>query len=159
MNIILNVSGQNYEVPKDTLMKIPYFHDMFDVCGDNINEVIPVSRPPHIFKHVLSFTIDPLYPFPAKYAFELDFYGIVYEQKKLYDKHQELLDKINDMNNNFNNQFDKIQTDIENSRGPRGPAGPVGMPGPRGPRGSLGCPGPTGSLECPGPTGSQGAQA
>jgi len=138
MNITLNVSGQHFEVSKDTLMKIPYFHDMFDACVNNINEIILVNRPSHIFKHVLALTIDPLYPFPAKYAFELDFYGIIYNKKNLYDKYQELLDKISDMNNNFNDKFNKIHIDIQNSRGIPGPPGPRGALGPRGPPGPPG---------------------
>jgi len=131
MNITLNVSGQHFEVQKDTLIKIPYFRDMFDACGDNINEIIPVNRPPHIFKHVLALIIDPLYPFPAKYAFELDFYGIMYNKKYLYDKYQELLDKmnynhqvllnkINDMDNNLIKTKTKLKTikkEIKNIEG------------------------------------------
>ena len=93
MDIILNVSGQKFEVDKDTLMKIPYFHNMFDAC-DDINETIIVKRPSHVFKHVIAFTIDPLYPYPAKYAFELDFYGIIYDKTKLFDKYDELTNKI-----------------------------------------------------------------
>ena len=97
MNIILNISGQIFEVNRNILLKIPYFHDMFDTCECNTNESIFVNRPSHIFKHVLALTIDPLYPFPMKYAFELDFYGIVYDKTKLYDKHQELSKGVNDI--------------------------------------------------------------
>ena len=116
MNISLNISGQCFEVQKNTLIKIPYFHDMFDACGDDINEIIPVNRSPHIFKHVLALVIDPLYLFPAKYAFELDFYGVVYEKKNLYDKHQEIINRIDKIENNLdtlNNQVSNIKSKIK----------------------------------------------
>lgn len=69
MATILNVSGQIFEISKNNLMKIPYFHDMFELCGDT-NKPIFVSRPAHIFKHVLALILDPLYPYPTKYAFD-----------------------------------------------------------------------------------------
>lgn len=95
MNITLNVSGQIFEVNVNTLLKIPYFSYMLDACQYEVNEIIFINRPSHIFKHVLAFVIDPLYPYPEKYAFELDFYGILYDKEKLYNKHQDLTNEIN----------------------------------------------------------------
>ena len=123
MNITLNVSGQHFEINKDSLMKIPYFHDMFDACDTNIDEIIFVNRPSNIFKHVLALIIDPLYPYPKRYAFELDFYGILYNQSKLYDKHQELIDKVNEINNKHqelinivNNKDDDLKRKIKSTK-------------------------------------------
>jgi len=145
MNIILNVSGQTFEVNKNVLMKIPYFHDMFDMCDNTCDitcGVIFVNRPSHIFKHVLALTIDPLYPYPAKYAFELDFYGICYDKNQLYDKHQELINKINIISNEntiMNCELERIKNGEYGLCGPCGPRGRTGIPGPMGPPGKCEC--------------------
>jgi len=93
MNVLLNVSGCHFEVQKDILFKIPYFENMINDSGGSLNEVIFVARPSHIFKHILAYMIDPLYPYPKKNEFELKFYGVEYNM--LYDSNEEILDKIN----------------------------------------------------------------
>jgi hypothetical protein len=82
MNIILNVQGQIFETDYNTILKIPYFKDMFESCGKP-DEIIFVNRPSHVFKHVLGLATDDLYPYPSKYTFELDFYGIEYKGFKV----------------------------------------------------------------------------
>lgn len=104
MNIKLNISGQHFEINKNILTKIPYFHDMLDACNEyDLNEIIFINRSPHIFKHVLGSTIDQLYPFPLKYAFELDFYGIQYHEVNLQDKYSQLENKIKYLEEQLNN--------------------------------------------------------
>ncbi len=114
MNVVLNVSGQHYEINKNILMQIPYFHDMFDVCDNDETKVIPVMRSPRIFRHIIEFLIDQYYPFPAKYAYKLDFYGIIYDKTKLYDKYQELINITNDNYNKTRNEIKNIKNEIEN---------------------------------------------
>lgn len=76
--IKVNVSGKVFEIPYKTLICIPYFKYMLEDCiHDN---VIFVNRSSHIFKHVLGLVIDPLYPYPDIYSFELAFYGIDYDK-------------------------------------------------------------------------------
>jgi hypothetical protein len=84
MNITLNVGGKIFETTYDTIIKIPYFKNMFGDCGELPKEVVFVNRPAHTFKHVLALMMDPVYPFPKKYRYELDFYGIDYDKSKLY---------------------------------------------------------------------------
>ena len=96
MNITLDVCGQIFKTDYNTIIKIPYFRDMFEACGEAPNETVFVNRPPHIFKHILAFIIDPLYPFPKKYAFELDFYGIDYKNKNLYEQNSDKIKELND---------------------------------------------------------------
>ena len=115
MNIKINIGGQIFETTFDTITKIPYFRDMFEACGEAPNETLFVNRPPHIFKHILAFIIDPLYPFPKKYTFELDFYGIDYKNINLYeqnsDKIKELKDEICDIyckNEKLNGKIDRL---------------------------------------------------
>jgi hypothetical protein len=126
MNITLNLSGQIFQVPPTTLYKIPYFKNMLETCdspsgnqnGDN-TQTIFVERSSHIFKHVLAFTIDPLYPYPKKYAFELDFYDITYNKHKLYDKHQVLMDNISTIENRLDNlafNFGTLQNEVDTIR-------------------------------------------
>jgi hypothetical protein len=80
--IVINVCGVKYETHLSTLVKIPYFADMLADCAD-LREIF-VNRPAHIFKHILAFVIDDLYPFPAKYEQELKFYGVKYAVESLY---------------------------------------------------------------------------
>jgi hypothetical protein len=83
MTVKLNVSGQLFETYDHILLKIPYFADMLEVCPYD-GTTIFVARPSHVFKHVLALATDSKYPYPSKYAYELDFYGITYDTGKLY---------------------------------------------------------------------------
>jgi hypothetical protein len=128
MSITLNLSGQIFQVTPTTLSKIPYFQNMFETCDNTPNETIFVERSPHIFKHVIALAIDPLYPYPKKYAFELDFYDMTYSKNNLYDKHQELMNKVDiigseleevkkDLTYEFkevNNKMDNMEKELEN---------------------------------------------
>lgn len=114
MNIRLNISGRNFEVSKDILFKIPYFANGLADCDESLNKTIFVARSDHIFKHVLAYMIDPLYPFPKKYEFELKFYGIEYD--KLYDENEEIMDeliKLRDNNDQINSELTKLQRKIK----------------------------------------------
>jgi hypothetical protein len=94
--ITLDVGGQIFKTDHHTIIKIPYFKDMFDGCG-NVPETIFVNRPGHTFKHVIAWMMDSKYPYPKKYAFELDFYGIIYDRTKLYVSQQEIMEKQYDI--------------------------------------------------------------
>jgi hypothetical protein len=87
MNVILNVQGRMFETDYDTLIKIPYFKNMFETCGPP-TETIFVNRSSRTFEHVLAVVTDNNYPFPGKYKFELDFYGIDYSNLELYFRPQ-----------------------------------------------------------------------
>jgi hypothetical protein len=118
MNITLNLSGQIFLVTPTTLSKIPYFKHMLETCDSNINETIFVERSPHIFKHVIAFIIDPLYPYPKKYAYELDFYDIAYNDRDLYDKNKEVIDIIRSEINDVKDKLcDKFQDKINDVKG------------------------------------------
>jgi hypothetical protein len=93
MCVTLDVQGQIFKTNYDTLIKIPYFKDMFESCGQP-TETIFIDRPSHIFKHILSLAVDPYYQYPAKYVSELDFYCINSNEIKLYDKNQKICNDI-----------------------------------------------------------------
>jgi hypothetical protein len=97
--IVINVCGVKYETYLSTINKIPYFADMLANCADS--REIFVNRPAHIFKHILAFVIDDLYPFPAKYEQELKFYGVKYDVNSLYMNREFGLmqKKLDDMRN------------------------------------------------------------
>lgn len=72
----INVSGKIYEIKHKTLIKIPYFHEFI---GSNEKECF-IERSAMIFDHVLAYVIYPIHPYPSKYFYELDFYGLIYER-------------------------------------------------------------------------------
>jgi hypothetical protein len=94
----INVSGKIYHIKYDILSKIPYFHEFLKLY----EETCFVDRSSMIFDHVLAREIDPFYPYPSKYFYELDFYGLPYEKKiykvnvlgKIYHLKREILMKI-----------------------------------------------------------------
>jgi hypothetical protein len=91
MNITLDVQGQIFKTKYENILKIPYFKDMFETCGQP-SETIFVDRPAHIFKHIIGLITDPLYPYPEKYKFELDFFGI--DCENLYDVNDKQTKKL-----------------------------------------------------------------
>jgi hypothetical protein len=93
MSITLDVQGKIFKTNYDTIIKIPYFKDMFSDCGVP-TETIFVDKSSHVFKHVLALTTSPFYLFPEKYVSELEFYGINAKEIKLYDKNTDLLEQI-----------------------------------------------------------------
>jgi len=51
------------------------FGDLGSMYGSHNNDdVIFINRPPHIFKHVLAYLIDPKYDYPKKYESELKYF-------------------------------------------------------------------------------------
>ncbi len=113
MNIYkLNVSGKLYDIKHDILIKIPYFMEYIN--SDVKEPVCFVQRSSNVFDHVLAYVIDRLHPYPSKYFYELDFYGLTYKKDiykvnmlgKIYHLKTDLLMKIpyfakriNDINN------------------------------------------------------------
>jgi hypothetical protein len=106
----INVSGKIYEIKHKILIKIPYFLEFI-----NSDEPICfVERSSIIFDHVLAYAIDTLHPYPSKYFYELDYYGLIYKKDiykinmlgKIYQLKSDILMKIpyfvkciNDINN------------------------------------------------------------
>lgn len=91
--ISLDVQGQIFKTDYDTIIKIPYFKNMFEQCGKP-EETIPLNRPAHIFKHVLALMCDPFYQYPKKYISELDFYDIDLKGIKFYESDKSILTEI-----------------------------------------------------------------
>jgi hypothetical protein len=84
----VNVSGTMYHIERKTLLKIPYFADYYkDYDGDHTKEIF-VGRSAKLFDHVYAYVLDPLHPYPTKYYYELDKYGIIYDKDKLYDENR-----------------------------------------------------------------------
>jgi hypothetical protein len=114
--ITLDVGGQIFKTDYMTITKIPYFNNMFGDCSyyDFANPIF-VNRSAHIFKHVLAMAIDPLYMYPKKYTFELDFYGVDYSKLKLYDKNESLIKDVENQNSiimSTNDEIHKINTQL-----------------------------------------------
>lgn len=113
MNI--SVSGCIFRLPLNGLNKIPYLLNMINDCDGNNNE-IKLERSPDVFRHVLAYVIDPLYPFPIKYSYELDFLGIEYNKDSLYNTNKEILCKLELLqyqNDQFKNEINDIKNKID----------------------------------------------
>jgi hypothetical protein len=87
MNIKLDFQGRIFVVNYATLIKIPYFYNLFDGLLEDdaiLNFTIPVNRSPEIFEHVLSLMINPFYDYPSEYIYneELEYYGFVMNRNK-----------------------------------------------------------------------------
>lgn len=103
--------GKTYEIDKIILMKIPIIRTMLDDFSDNKSKIIPINRSSLLFDHVISYIIDDTYPYPLKYFNELDYYGIIYDETKLYDPHKNTYDKLellSKQTTEINNLVDKI---------------------------------------------------
>lgn len=87
--ISLNVEGVLFYTTTDTLCKSKFFNNMFidcDIFRDcDITEQIFLDRDSVSFRHVLNFLRDVEYRFPSHLKYELDYYGIVYDESKLYE--------------------------------------------------------------------------
>jgi len=84
--IKLNVGGIEFSLPKDILIKIPYFNNV------NLTEEIFIPRSALGFNHVISFVLDDEYCFPVEYKKELDFYKVNYDASKLYDPYKRFIE-------------------------------------------------------------------
>jgi len=107
----VNVSGKIYEIKHKILKTIPYFHEY--ITNKEESDCF-MERSSMIFDHVLAYAIDNLHPYPSKYFYELDFYGLKYNKDvykvnvlgKIYYLKRDILMKIphfvkiiNEMNN------------------------------------------------------------
>jgi hypothetical protein len=116
--ITLDIEGTIFKTRKETLLRIPYFTNLFtDTCYDN--EPIYRDRSARGFSHILNLARDANYKFPHKYKCELDFYNIKYLECKLYEPNDDLKyeirrlsNKINDSQNETNNQFTKLTSKL-----------------------------------------------
>jgi hypothetical protein len=95
MNITIDVCGKKFKTYYNTIVKIPYFKNIFDHLGTHhAKQRIKVNRSSHIFKHVLAIVIDPMYLYPKKYKSELEFYGIDCSGVNFYDEKEEIMKEV-----------------------------------------------------------------
>ena len=92
--ITVVVEGKNFYTTKNTLLLSGYFRGHFD-AESNITTIIVTDRSKKLFKNVLAYLRDQLHPFPLKYKYELDYYDIDYDEKKLYDHNKEIIKEMN----------------------------------------------------------------
>lgn len=98
--ITLNVGGIIFETTTGTLFKATYFDSLLTRWHPTTGAIF-IDRSPHIFKHVLGLLRDSQYPYPSKYYFELDFYGIKYDKVDENNSEDKLI-------NSLNEKYDKI---------------------------------------------------
>lgn len=94
MNITLDVQGHVFKTNYETIIKIPYFKNMFEDCDGFPSEIIQLDRSAHIFKHVLALMCNPFYQYPKKYISELDFYDINLKGINFYENDKNILQEI-----------------------------------------------------------------
>jgi hypothetical protein len=76
--VILNVSGTRFEVEYETLMRIPLFKNASEAALQTEAEIW-VPRSPGNFQHILALAICDEHPFPKSIDYELEYYGISWE--------------------------------------------------------------------------------
>lgn len=92
----INVGGRIYVLPVEVINQLSNLDKHF------------TARSPILFDHVISFVLDPTYPFPAEYKNELDYYGVTYEVSKLYNQYEHIkksvdtiIEGLNTINSNI----------------------------------------------------------
>lgn len=107
VQIKLNVGGKLFETTDDILRKSTYFDSLLS-RWNNTTDVIFINRSSHVFKHVLGVLIDPHYPFPKKYEYELHYFGIAIEYEVDEDEHLlNISNKINELDDTLEKYIDK----------------------------------------------------
>jgi len=104
--IKLNVGGTVFETTKDSLKNSTYLTSFIERWTKS-NEAIFIDRSPKIFEHVLAYLRDFNYPYPDKYSYELDFYGIKYIVIDKMNKMDELLKKLSNIETQMNQLISK----------------------------------------------------
>lgn len=110
VDVIVKVSGRQFELKMNTLSRIPYLYNMINDCSD-ISSPKPIKinvwRSPMLFEHVLALVYDPEYNCPLEGRREADFYLVEYDDKKrsnieqhfsaIEKSHQHILMATNDI--------------------------------------------------------------
>jgi len=99
ITVTINVQGVIFQTNYENVIKIPYLKTKIEQCTPPI-ETIFVDRPSHIFKHVLGVVTDKNYPYPEKYRYELEFYGVDCTNVKFFNKtNTNIVNKESNVNN------------------------------------------------------------
>jgi hypothetical protein len=84
----VSVSGRIFYLDFDTVCNIPYISkEMIEKQKRSIF----IPRSPMVFEEVLAYSISSKHPFPDKYLYELEFYGVNYESKLVFPKENPVL--------------------------------------------------------------------
>lgn len=95
MDIIkLNFRGTLFEIPRQTLFKIPYFKNMFEMC-DLKNDIPFINRSAAAFDYIISFAHDPQCKVPTIYEPELKFYTMDYQPSNLHNELSDIHNRLN----------------------------------------------------------------
>jgi len=115
--VLVFMRNVKFEVPKQILLKAPYFATLF--ADTNVDEPIILNRSPKIFSHIIESLYDEKYPFPMKYAYELDFYLIEIDNVNIYDPYKHIvkswdLDKYNKLHVTSFNKLQELIINLKN---------------------------------------------
>lgn len=77
----VNLRGTIFEIEKDILLTIPYFNNLLKDCQSD--GLLYVNRSPYSFDAVISYVTDIKYKIPEEYVYDLDFYDIVIDEKRV----------------------------------------------------------------------------
>jgi BTB/POZ domain len=109
----INVGGRIFQLSSTIIDNIPYISNLINDCEISASrELIFINRSPYMFDKVLAFVIDNLHPYPIKYRYELDFYGIEYDSLKLYDPNKILKDNIENEYKVLKNTINNVKNDL-----------------------------------------------
>ena len=77
---MLDVGGTLFKTTKQTLVQAEYFKAMLERWQSDSDTPIFIDRDPDNFKHILAYLRDQQHRIPDSVLYELDFYGIKYEE-------------------------------------------------------------------------------
>ena len=98
--IKLNVGGKIFETTKTTLVQSTYFQTMIDRW--KMEEIQFLDRSSEGFEHILNYLRNTQYVIPKQYLYEIDFYGIEYNNEPIEDE------TLEDISNKIDNLTAKI---------------------------------------------------
>lgn len=108
----VNLRGTIFEIEKDILLKIPYFNNLYKDCENN--DILYVNRSPYSFDAVINYITDVQYKIPEEYVYDLDFYDIVIDEKRVNRLSKSITDilssqeTINSILVNHSNEIQKL---------------------------------------------------
>jgi hypothetical protein len=110
--ITLEVEGQIFKIDKDTLLKIPYFVNLYETAPPKYDEIIKIYRSARAFSHILQCarSLNKSYKFPIKYIEDYNYF--LMEGYTFYDPIAEIQSAKNELSREIRLVNDGLRREI-----------------------------------------------